>query len=237
MSSQYFSKDFASQFRNEIEVYSPAGEFQFGKICIKQFKGNDSEMPETAKKLAARFFNSGNIRQILFVLKNGNLPVAGSLYKNLTALKSQLEGYLQAEPYTAHFYNERIAMLHSFSELIDGFYKDFSEQVCGQLNKYYNDICEQAECVVADSSSLSDIIGLTEYYLKSVLSYYNYFIITWQFEANNTKGIQLTTYMADHLQSLIVHVEEMIVSLEEARSLLLGWEEKMQIHEEQELYN
>lgn len=237
MLPQYFNKDFAKQFRSECDLYCPAGEFQYGKILVRSIKNIDAKMPETAHMLADHFFNTGHIDQILLTLRNSNLPIAEQLYTEITGLMDQLESYVNEEPYTAHFYNDCITMLHSFSELINAFYRDFSEQVYSQLNKYYTDILGTANFLVADSSSLSEIISLTEFYLKNLLSYYNYFIVTWQYEENNGKGIQLTTYMADHLQLLIVHIEETLESVEKTRTLLLAWEQKMEILETQEIYN
>lgn len=237
MSPQYLTKDFAKQFRNECELYSPAEEYQYGKLRVKKFKGNDADVLLTGRKLTEMFFNVHLIDLILSTLRNKNLPAATKLITKTTALKNKCESYIQLEPYTAHFYNEHIAVLQSFSELTAAFYTDFQDQIYSQLSTYYIDIHEQNENPVAESSSLSEIIGLIEFYLKNILSYYNYFIVTWQHEANSNKGIQLTTYMADHLQMLIVFMEEMIAGIEEMRSLFLNWEAEIIIKDEQELYN
>lgn len=237
MSLQNFSKDFAKQFRNECELYSHAEEYQYGKVILKIVKGFNWDMSLTGNKLIENMFNTHLIAQILHTLKNDNLPAARKLIKNVKALSCQFDAYLKEEPYTAQFYNDRIAMLNSFAALIGAFYNDFEVQVYGQLNNYLKDITGTAESPVTESSSLTDLIVLAEFYLNNILSYYNYFIVTWQFEANNGKGIQLTTYIADHLQDLIVYIEELIAGIEVCRSSLLDWEENMAIMEEQELYN
>ena len=237
MSFQNFSKDFAKQFRDECELYSHAGEYQYGKMLVKIVKGNHWDMSFTGKKLTEQFFNTSLIAHILHTLRNDNLSAARELIKNIQAIGSQFETYIKEEPYTAQYYNDRIAMLNSFSELIDAFYNDFEVQVYSQLNNYLKNIAGPAECPVAESSSLTELVVLAEFYLKNILSYYNYFLVTCQLEENNSKGVQLTTYMADHLQHLIVYIEELIAGIEDTRLMLLNWEEKMAIMEEQELYN
>jgi hypothetical protein len=71
------------------------------------------------------------------------------------------------------------------------------------------------------------------------LSYYNYFIVLWQQETENSKnkGVALTTQVADYLETLIVLTETSVVDIEATYDLLLIWETQMGIKEEQELYN
>ena len=237
MSHQYFSKDFAKQFRCECELYSAVEQYQFGKMQVTKIKGVEAEMPEIGRILSEDLLNTQVIKQILFTLRNDNLPAARKLFKEVSLLREQCEAYLVQEPYTARFYNERIEMLLSFAELIGSFNNDFRNQVFTQLSVYYAGLLKPVEDPIAESSSLSEIMTLTDFYLKNILSYYNYFIAAWQMEANNSKGVQVSTCMADHLQALILFIEEMIIGVEETRSLLMHWEAQMETREEQELYN
>lgn len=237
MSLQYFTNDFAKQFRSECGLYSAVEQYQFGKVLVTKFKGVDKEMPAIAQILTEDLLNTQLIHRILLTLKNDNLPAAGNLFNEVISLKDQCEACLAQEPYTARFYNERIKMLLSFSELVRSYSKDLREQVYSRLFTYYTDLHEAVEGPYAEISSLSEINGLTDFYLKNMLSYYNYFIDAWQFEVNNGRGIQVTTHMADHLQSLVLYIEEMIAGVEQTLSLLLHWEDQMEIREIQELYN
>jgi hypothetical protein len=239
MSHTHYNIEFAKQYRNECGLYSPVQEFQYGNVLVKQVAGDEAEMAELGKRITEKFFNSHLIYHLLHTLKNDDFPAARRLLNKVTALRKECEAYLQQEPYTAHYYHDHIAMFQSFSELIDAFNTDFQEQVYSQLNQYYATLHTSTECPVAESSSIAEVIGSTEFYLKNILAYYNYFIVTWQSEANNNndKGVQLATYMGDHLQALIVYTEEMVACIENTRSLLLTWVEKMEIKEEQELYN
>lgn len=237
MSHQFFSKDFAKQFRSECDLYSPVEQYQYGKLRLTKIKGTDAEMPAIAQMLSEELLNHQLLRRLLFTLKNENLPAAANLFNEVTTLKNQFEAYLAREPYTARFYNERIEMLLSFSALVRSFCNDFRDQVYSQLLAYYSNLLKAVEGPVAESTSLSEITTLTDFYLKNILSYYNYFLVAWQFEANNSKKPQVTTYMADHLQALILYIEELIAGVEKTRSLLLQWEAQMMIREEQDLYN
>lgn len=216
-------------------MYSTVDEYQHSNILLKIVKGGNTDVPVTSEMLAEIFFNSRLTAQILNTIRNENISQAQRLIGNVKALNYQFATYLMEEPYTAHYYNDRIAMLNSFTELTDAFCKDFGMQVYSRLSNYLNKLTARAEFI--ESSLLSDVIIMTEFYLKNILSFYNYFLVTWQFEAGNDKGIQLTTYMADHFQALMVHVEEMMTGLEETRLLLLDLEQKMEIVNEQELYN
>lgn len=238
MSTHYFSKDFAKQFRNECALYSPMPEYQHGNLLIKQFSGVDTEMVILGERLTEKFFNTKLIAQIIITLRNEEIPAARKLFNMATALKNVCEAYLLTEPYTARYYNDLISLFDSFSKLIQAFKMDFDKKVCGQLTTYY--IHGSAENIAAESASLIPVIELTDFYLNNMLSYYNYFIATWQYEANNNnnnKGIAVTTHMADYLQALMMCTEETIARIENTRSLLLAWEAQMQIKEEQELYN
>jgi len=242
MSHHHFSKDFTKQFRNECGLYSPTPEFQYGNLLLKQFTGDDAEMAIIGETLSEKFFNRQLIDQIIHTLDNDDFPAACRLFNRVIALKKECEDYQRREPYTGHYYREQISMLGSFSELTHAFHIDFHEHVYEQLNNYYEAVQGSKECPVAESTSLRDIIDLTEFYLKNILAYYNYFIVSWQFEVNGSKatgmkGVQLTTYMAGHLQVLIVHIEGIMASIENTRLLFLTWEELMEIREMQELYN
>ena len=237
MLHQNFNKDFANQFRGECELYSTVNEYQFGKMVIKIVKGPDTDIPVTGETLTEIFFSCRLIAQILNFIRNENLSSAKRLTGNVKALNYQLETYLKEEPYTAHYYNDRIAMLNSFTELIDTLRKDLGMHIYSMWSNNLKNLSAPAEYPAVESSFLSDAIIITEFYLKNIFSYYNYFLVTWQYESSNDKGIQLTTYMADHLQALIGYIEEMMTGLEATRSLLLDLEQRMETVNEQELYN
>lgn len=237
MSLQSFSKDFAKQFRNECELYTPALEYKKGNLRVRQFNGDHAEMAILGERLAEKFFNTHLICQILLSIKHKAIPASRRLFNKVLELKNESEASLHLEPYTANYYNGLIHMLDSYSKLIISFKTDFEEQVYGQLNKYCTDILRSDGSAVAESSSLTPLIELTEFYLKNILAYYNYFIVSWQNEANNNKGIALTTHLADNLQGLMLYTEDAIACIENTHSLLLVWGAQMEIKEEQELYN
>lgn len=233
----YFGKDFAKQFRNECGLYSATPEYHYGNLLVKQFAGNCEEVNAIALALTETFFNTQLVYKIMLVISNKAIPATSELSRLAERYKMEFEYYLQHEPYTAHYYNDLIAMLDSFSRLINGFNTDFENQVYGQLSTYHTVLHTSQENYVAESVSLSQIIEQTEFYLKNVMAYYNYFIVAWQYEANNSKGVALTTYMADHLRELITGVEETLACMEDIRTLLLTWEVQMEIREDQELLN
>ena len=237
MSLQSFSKDFAKQFRNECELYTPALEYKKGNLRVRQFNGDHVEMAILGERLAEKFFNTQLISEILLSIRNEAIPAARRLFNKVVEIKYESETSLLLEPYTANYYNGLIAMLDSYSKLIIAFKTDFEELVYRQLNKYCTDILGSDGSPVADSSSLTPLVELTEFYLKNILAYYNYFMVSWQNEANNNRGIALTTHLAEDLQGLMLYTEDAIACIEDAQSLLRAWETQMEIKEEQELYN
>lgn len=240
MSPQPFNKDFARHFRNESELYTLKEEFPFGNLLIRQYASDNGEMSVTGEKLIDQFFNTRLLHKILHTLKNDNLPFTRKLFNKIITFKNECETYQQQEPYTALFFKDHIAMFISFSRLMNAFKNDFQNKVYAPLDQYYTCLVESVNIPAADSSSLVQIIELTEFYLKNISNYYNYFITTWQFEVNNSrsrKGIQLTSYMANQLQALISYTEDLMDCTENIRSLLLTWETQMEIKEQQELYN
>ena len=238
MSHNYFGKDFAKQFKYDCELYSPTPEYHYGNLLVKQFTGNYEELNTLGEELAETFFNTKLIYQIVCTIRNEAIPTASQLCKLIAEIKSKFEFDLQLEPYIAHYYNDLIAMLDSFAELINSFRKYIDEQVNSQLIKYHLDILATENSYIAESSSLLEVIDQIEFYLKNILSYYNYIIVTWQYESNNnSKGIDLTTYMADYLHDLIIKAEETIACIEDLRTLILVWEAQMEGREDQELYN
>lgn len=234
MSHHYFSKDFTKRFRDECELYTSAAEYQHGNLLVKQYTGDD-EMDIIGEKLSEKFFNNQLINQIILTLKNEAFPVTRRLFNNVMILKKQCEAQIQTEPYTARYYNKLITMLNSFSVLINNFYQDFNEHVCGQLTTYYAK--GSAKNIVAESASLIPVIELTDIYQNNISAYYNYFVAASQYEMKNDNGIALDTLMADYLKALELCTEEIIACNENTRSLMLAWEAQMQIKEEQELYN
>ncbi|HEX6427043.1 MAG TPA: hypothetical protein VF008_05125 [Niastella sp.] len=235
MSYHYFGKDFAKKFRNECELYSTNPEYQQGNLLIKQFTGDDTEMVILGERLTEKFFKTELISQITLTLRNEDIPATRKLFDMTTTFKNVCKAFLHIEPYAAPHYHDLIAMFDSFSRLIYSFNMDFDKKVCGQLTTYY--VHGSSENIVAESSSLIPVIELTDFYLNNISAYYNYFIDTWQYEANNNKSIALPTHMADYLQALMMYTQKTIASIENTRSLLLAWEAQMQIKEEQELYN
>lgn len=241
MSHNDFSKDFAMQFRNEGELlYTAVEEFPFGNLLIRQYTSDNGEMSITGEKLIDQFFNTRVIAGILYNLKNENSPNARKLSGKIRSLKNECETYQQQEPYTAHFYKEHIAVFSSFAELIYALTNDFQAQVYDPLNQYYTHLIESANIAAAESSSIAQIIDMTEFYLKNILAYYNYIVVTWQSEANNSqsnKGVQVTSYIAGQLQELIAYTENLMEGIDNIRSLMLSWIVQTEIREEQELYN
>ncbi len=235
MSHHYFGKDFAKKFRNECELYSPTLEYQQGNLLIKQFTGDDTEMVKLGERLTEKFFHTQLIYKILISIRNEDIPTIRKLFNMAITLKKVFKAYLQIEPSTALYYNDLIALFDSFSKLIDAFEMDFDKKVCRQLAAYY--VHGSAENIVAESASLIPVIELTDFYLNNISAYYNYFIDTWQNEASNSKGIGLTTHMADYLQALMLCMQETMACIENTRSLLCAWETQMQFKEEQELFN
>lgn len=242
MSLHHFSKDFAKQFRYECGLYSPTQEHQCGNLLVKKINGSDAEMVIIGERLTEKFFNEQLVHQIILTLKNNDFPAAGRLLHKAIGLRNECEAYLLQEPYTSPYYKEHVSMLHSFAELIQAFTVDFNENVYDQLRQYHTELLNLKDCLLAESSSLTDILEATEYYQAHILAFYNHFIDTWQAETNNNdsngKGsVQLTTHMADQLQALLVHTEEILACLENTLALLLTWEDEMDMKELQEIYN
>ncbi|OQP63866.1 hypothetical protein A3860_23305 [Niastella vici] len=235
-----FSKDFAKQFRSESELYTATEEFPFGNLLIRQYAGDNGELSAIGEKLIDTFFNTRFIAQLLHSLKNENLPIDRQLLNKIKWFKNECETCQQREPYTARFYKDHIAMLLSFSELMNALINDFQDQVYDPLEQYYTHLTESANIAAVESSSIAPIIDMTEFYMKNILAYYNYIVTAWQFEASNSrsdKGVQLTSYIADQLQELMAYTENLIDSIDNIRSLMLCWIAQIQITEEQELYN
>jgi hypothetical protein len=237
MSFNYFGKDFAKQFKYESDLYSQTPEYHHGNLLVKQFTGNYDELNTLGDELAEIFFNSKLISLIVCTIRNEAIPTTSQLYKLITEIKGNFEYDLQLEPYTAHYYKDHIAMLDSFAQLINSFRKYLDENVNSQLFRFQLYIHTAENSYVAESSSLTEITEQMEFYLKNILSYYNYIIVACQYESSNGNGVDLTTYMADYLHDLIIKSEETIACIEDLRTLILTWVAEIGIRDDQEIYN
>jgi hypothetical protein len=233
-----YSKDFAKQFQHGCELYFPTDEYRHGNLLLKQYIGNSMPMAYVEMEISDKLFQCRLIDQIIEKLEKDNLPSFESLYNMTMGSKKECETYMQHEPFTSHYYNDFIVMLNSFSELIGSFTNDITYEVLDVIKANNSGVhnspgAESVDCAFFDPKKV------IEHYLKNILSYYNYFIVLWQQETENSKnkGVALTTQVADYLEKLIVFTEAAVLDIEATYDLFVIWDTQMEIKEEQELYN
>jgi len=237
MSTEYFNKDFANQFREECALYTAVEEFQNANLLFRQFAGNSTEIESLAVSVTKKLYNATVIYRLLNKLQNEDLKQVCNLCKMVKNLHDEFLQYIRNEPYTCGYYTDLIRMLASFYELADAFKNDVCEQGSNTLIKAYAALHTQRSDFDFDgiySHTMAETIG---YYINNMLIYYNHFLVIWQNEKDNKKGIQLTTQVADYLSKLICSIEQVISGMEDTLDLFLTWEVQMDTMEDQALFN
>lgn len=241
MSTNNFNTDFAKEFMQGCTVYSAIEEYRLGNLLFMQFAGNALEMCSIALPVVNKIFHSKLISQLEIILENENIPQIESLNATANNLLFEFRTYVQNEPYTSHYYNELIAVLGSFQELCNSLNNDVQGKVSKKIKNINKDIYAPESDVCIDSSYFSSIIDNIESYLNNILAYYNHFMIVWHQENDNnnhkSKEIGLTTQVADHLWELISEIEAVSTGIENLLNMLLTWEVRMEMNEEQALNN
>jgi hypothetical protein len=239
MAPQFFNKDFAKQFQHGHELYFPTDEYQYGNLLLKKYNGNSMPVTYVGKEISDKLFQCRLIELITDKLEKDNLPAFEGLYNMTMGSIKECETYMQRELFTSHYYNDFIARLNSFSELIASFTSDITYEVLDVIKGNNPDAHRSSENESIGYPFFDPNKKVIEHYLKNILPYYNYFIVLWRQETEDIegKGVALTTQVADCLETLIVFTETAVVDIEATYNLLLIWETQMVIKEEQELYN
>lgn len=236
MSSQYFSRAFAKQFRNGCELYFPR-ESKYGNLIMEQFAANNNETDSIGKIITDKLYNTHLIYQIVIKMAKQDIPAARTLYNRIIEFHNEYVAYIEDEPYTANHYSDIISTLDSFAELIIAFRKDIVEKSSVALVQYYADAYRGKPNTEFENFSLEPVKELADYYLLNMLQYYNYLIGIWQYETNNGQCGDVTTHTAEYLQSLMELAENLLICLEDSCRLFEVWETKMNVRDQQELYN
>jgi hypothetical protein len=237
MSTEYFSKDFADQFRQEYALYTPLEEYQHGNLLFMQVAGIPEEIEILAISVTKKLYHAPFIYRLINKLKNEDIQQVSNLCAAVKDLCDEFHVCIQNESYTSGYYNDLIATLDSCYDLASALKKDICIQVSYELKRVYTGLHEQRSGFDLKATYPYAIAEEIGYYLKNMLVYYNHFVVTWQNEKDNNKGIQLTTQVSDYLSELINVIEQVICGMEDTLDLFLTWEAQMDIMEDQALFN
>ena len=237
MSTEYFNKDFADQFRQECTLYTAVEEFQNANLLFRQFAGNPTEIETLAVSVAKKIYQAPFICRLMNKIENEDIEQVSSLCTVVKNLCDEFHGYVQHESYTSDYYNDLIATLDSFFQLASAFKKEVCEQASNTLKKAYKGLHAQYSGFDFDGIYPYEIAEEIGYYLKNMLVYYNHFVVISQNETDDKKGIQLTTQVAEYLSELLNVIEQVITGMESTLDLFLIWEVHMEIRENQALFN
>ena len=236
MSTEYFRKDFANQFRQEYELYTPVEEYRQGNLLFRELSHSNG-IEALAISVTKKLYHAPLISRLIDKLRNEDIRQVGNLCAVVTNLRNEFHTYIQNEPYTSTYYKDLIATFDSFHELINTLKKDMYEQTLDSLMKTYTGIHEQHSRFDIDITYAYTRTEEIGEYLKNMLVYYNHFVISWQNEAGNKKGINFTTQVADYLSELICVIEQVISNMEDTLDLFLTWEVQVDLMEDQALFN
>ena len=237
MSTEYFSTDFANQFRQEYALYTPVEEYQHCNLLFRQFTGRPAEIKTLAISVTRKLYHVPLIYRLISKLENEDNQQLNNLCAVVKNLANEFHAYIQHEPYTSGYYNDLIATLDSFHELAGAFKMDICGQVSNKLKDVYKGLHEQHSDFDLNSTYPYTIAEEIGFYLKNMLVYYKHFVVIWRNESENKKGIRLTTQVADHLFGLVNDIEEVINCMEGTLDLFLTWEVQMDNTEDQALFN
>ncbi|AEW00580.1 hypothetical protein A4D02_24955 [Niastella koreensis] len=237
MSLDNFNKDFTKAFTRNCILYSATEEYSYGNLLFMQFTGDAREMNSIAISVVNNMYQGKLISRIIRVLENKNLPQVNQLCSTANNLINEFNSYIQQEPYTSAHCNELIQTMRSFYELVNSLNHDLCEQVLNKLKDLSSCIYNADRHANVDSYYLYEAIEQIKFYLKNLLKYYYHFLIVKEQEHENCKGIGLTTQVADYLWELIGKIETVSDYIEDVLEMLLTWEIRMDMCEEQALYN
>lgn len=237
MSPDNFNKDFSKAFTQDCILYSAMEEYRHGNLLFRQFAGDADVMKPVAISVANNMYQGKLVSRILSVLENKSIPQIALLCTTANKIIDEFNSYIELEPYTSTHCHELINTLESFLELANSLNNDLCGQVSNKLYDIDSSIYIPDRHVDIDGLYLYEVIDKIEFYLKNLLTYYYHFLIVWQQENENCKGLAFTTQVADHLWELTGIIEMASDNLEDILDMLLTWEERMDICEEQALFN
>ncbi|AEV98227.1 hypothetical protein A4D02_23280 [Niastella koreensis] len=232
-----FNKDFTKAFTQNCILYSTTEEYSHGNLLFIQFTGDAREIKPIAVSVTNNMYQGKLVSRIIWGLENKSIPNASLLCSTIRNLINELNVYIRQEPYTCTHCNELIHTLGAFYELANSLNNDLSEQVLNKMKDL--DACIYNTDRHADINSyyLFETIEQIEFYLKNLLTYYYHFLIVKEMENENNNGIGLTTQVADYLLELIGMIETVSNDIENVLDMLLTWEVRVDLCEEQAIHN
>jgi hypothetical protein len=235
---QQYNKEFAKQFRHENFEY-PAIETHtvYNHVLINQYGGLTNEMAVLAPWLSEKLHNTELVRCIIDKLENKDIPHSFRLLQYTKELGNLFNDSIDAEPYTARYYDGLITSLQSFCDLVSTFGEDMHTHLSCNLKQLNEGQPEINNSWDIDSSFTNKILEVVAFYNNHIQTYHSYFSDALQHESSNGKGIQVTTKVAHYLEELIALTEKMMTNLDDTREMLVIWEMEMDCRSDEELYN
>jgi hypothetical protein len=236
MSAQYLNTDFVKKYRQGFIAYPAIGEYQYENLLLRQIAGNNSELPLLGKSLSEKLHSDRIIGQIMAKLEIEDIPNSRRLFKFVQAVNRSGKAWVQKGAYTTGYYKGLITAMNNFSELARAFQEDLRENFSCNLKKLFTNPAPGVYDYI-DCSFTSELLDTIEYYLVNMQMYYDYFNISFQREAANSKGIPVTTPMPGNLLKLTALIKMVIDDFMHTYQMVITWEEQIENLEEQVMYN
>ncbi|WP_207510598.1 hypothetical protein [Longitalea luteola] len=241
MSSYPFNSSFTKQFRQEHPVSFCAEEKPFQHIVISNYgRMNEAAMNALGQSLNERLFDNAIIYRLLTKITQNDTLDTVRLSGFIEKAHEELTAHASAEPFTAQYYKHLIELLGSFLELVNEFDANGQELLLGNLNACYHNENSFAVNQSVDSEEIATMHRIIEDFMYQIGEYYQYFHILLQKEGeqeDNKSRVQVMSYVAYYLDTLITCTEKLIINIEGTLDMLLEWETALQNRESQSLFN
>lgn len=236
MGRNTLNSHFTRQFRQEQAIHFGAEAMPCHHLLFQTFGSNNTDIRAFSNLLAPQLHDAAIFHGLQAKLTTHDIPDAERLYAFVQETSRKLTAQVKAEPYTSTYYNHLITLLHSFLDLIHSFTTNGLQMIaCPATGSFADDIH-----LPANSEAVSDMYNVIEDYMYQIMDYFQHLDMLLQKESaspENNARIQVKSYVAHYLDTIIHHTEKLISNTDSTLEQLHDWETIQQNREEQELYN
>jgi hypothetical protein len=240
MPSNPFKNSFTKQFRPDPIIYSCGTETCYQNLVFRTLGINEKEVFTLGKSLAPQLNDNALIHRMMVKVINTNAPHIERLTGFVQQVKEELSANACAEPYTARYYQMLTEVLTTFDELVNDFQQNGNQLLCDKLTECFTGEINANNNEPACSDAVKNLYTLTEDYLYQIGEYFEYFhmLLQKESEANTDDSrVQVMTYVAYYLDTLITCTEKLIINTESTLDMLSEWQTTLDTRERQELFN
>ncbi|NII27578.1 hypothetical protein HB364_21020 [Pseudoflavitalea sp. X16] len=236
MGRYLLSSGFTRQFQQESTCHFDVAAIPCQHLLVKTFGHNETDIRSFSQWLAPQLHDEAIIQGLQDKLANHDIPATQRLYAFVQETSQELAAQAKAEPYTAHYYNHLITLLHSFLDLIDAFTMHGLQMIACSTTVCSTAVNSQPE----NSEWVSKVYNVMEDYQYQIMEYFQHFELLLTKESAGTENnsrVLVKSYVAHYLDTILHHTEQLINNTDSILEMLHGWETALQNREEQELYN